>query len=216
MDEEAIFTAALEIESAVQRAAYLDEACAGDAGLRRKVEELLSAHVQAGNMLDKAAAAWNAHLPVGDSQVLVECPGTVIGPYKLLEQIGEGGFGVVFLAEQQQPVRRKVALKIIKPGMDTKQVASAINQAISSFTTDGTEMDCSRRLRGISLGGLSFLLSRRFDPGTLLIIELSDKAKGRALALGVHATLEKETRWIIGCKFVCPLNEEELQTLLGE
>src|SRR5205823_4008909 len=59
-----------------------------------------------------------------DATALAERPGTVIGPYKLLEQIGEGGFGVVFMAEQQEPVRRKVALKVIKPGMDTKQVVA--------------------------------------------------------------------------------------------
>src|SRR5205085_9242551 len=53
-----------------------------------------------------------------------DCPGTVIGPYKLLEQIGEGGFGMVFLAEQSQPVRRQVALKVLKPGMDSRQVVA--------------------------------------------------------------------------------------------
>jgi serine/threonine protein kinase len=124
MDEEVIFTAAVEIQSAGQRAAYLDEACAGHADLRRKVEELLCAHVQAGNLLEKAAAAWNAYLPIGDPQAIAERPGTVIGPYKLVEQIGEGGFGVVFMAEQQHPVRRKVALKVIKPGMNTRQVVA--------------------------------------------------------------------------------------------
>jgi serine/threonine protein kinase len=124
MDEEAIFTAAVEIESAGQRAAYLNEACAGHADLRRKVEELLGAHVRAGNLLDKAAAAWNAQLPIGDPPAVAECPGTVLGPYKLLEQIGEGGFGVVYMAEQEQPVRRKVALKVLKPGMDTKHVVA--------------------------------------------------------------------------------------------
>jgi hypothetical protein len=104
MDEEAIFTAALELDSANQRAAYLDEACAGNADVRRKVEELLCAHVQAGNMLNKAAAAWNARLPIGDPPTSAEQPGTVIGPYKLLQQIGEGGMGTVFMAEQTQPV----------------------------------------------------------------------------------------------------------------
>src|SRR5579871_3871640 len=122
MDEEAIFITALEMASADRRAAYLDQACAGDADLRRQVEELLAAHEQAGNFLDNAAAAWNAHLPIGDEQARAERPGTVIGPYKLLEQIGEGGMGLVFMAEQSRPVRRRVALKVIKPGMDTRQV----------------------------------------------------------------------------------------------
>ena len=123
MDEEAIFTAALELASADQRAAYLDETCAGHADLRRKVEELLSAHVRADDFLDRAAAAWNACLPMCDQQASAERPGTVLGPYKLLEQIGEGGMGLVFMAEQLQPVRRRVALKVLKPGMGTVWMA---------------------------------------------------------------------------------------------
>jgi serine/threonine protein kinase/Tfp pilus assembly protein PilF len=124
MDEEAIFAAFLEIPSPTEQAAYLDRVCGDKGDLRRKVEELLRAHAGAGNFLDQAAAAWNAHLPTGQYQPLTEPPGTVIGPYKLLEQIGEGGFGVVFLAEQQHHLRRKVALKVLKPGMDTRQVVA--------------------------------------------------------------------------------------------
>jgi serine/threonine protein kinase len=124
MDEEAVFTAALEIEPADLRAAYLDQACAGNPDLRRQVEELLGAHGRAGSFLDKAAAGWNAHLPIGDLQSGAEGPGTVIGPYRLLEQIGEGGMGLVFMAEQTRPVRRRVALKVIKPGMDSRQVVA--------------------------------------------------------------------------------------------
>jgi serine/threonine-protein kinase len=124
MDEEAIFTAALELAAADQRAAYLDEACVGNAELRRKVEDLVSAHVRAGNYLDQAAAAWKAHLPTQDYQPVAERPGTVLGPYKLLEQIGEGGMGLVYMAEQTQPVRRRVALKLLKPGLDTRQVVA--------------------------------------------------------------------------------------------
>jgi serine/threonine protein kinase len=124
MDEEAIFSMALEMEAANQRAAYLDRACAGNAGLRRKVEELLGAHGRAGQFLDHAAAAWNAHLPTSDEPSRTEGPGTVIGPYRLLEQIGEGGMGLVFMADQAQPVKRRVALKVLKPGMDTRQVVA--------------------------------------------------------------------------------------------
>src|SRR5262245_12461636 len=124
MDEESIFTAALEINSADRRSAYLDEACAGRPELRRKVEELLSAHVGAGSFLDEAAAAWNAHLPTCGYPPAAGHPTTVIGPYRLLQQIGEGGMGLVFMAEQTQPVRRRVALKVLKPGMDTRQVVA--------------------------------------------------------------------------------------------
>src|SRR5215831_1748065 len=124
MDEEAIFTTALEMEFPEQRAAYLDRACAGNADLRRQVEELLGAHGRSGRFLDQAAAAWHARLPIGELQSTTERPGTVIGPYKLLEQIGEGGMGLVFMAEQSHPVRRKVALKVLKPGMETRQIVA--------------------------------------------------------------------------------------------
>ncbi len=121
MDDEAIFTMALALKSPDRRAAYLDEACAGQADLRRKVEQLLSAHLRGGSFLDEAAAAWNAQLPPS-LPTAIDGPGTTIGPYKLLEQIGEGGMGLVFMAEQVQPIRRRVALKILKPGMDTRHV----------------------------------------------------------------------------------------------
>ncbi len=78
---------------------------------------LLNAHERAGHFLLGTPDAGHTN-----DQTIREAPGTVIGPYKLLEQIGEGGMGVVFMAEQQEPVRRKVALKLIKPGMDTRQV----------------------------------------------------------------------------------------------
>jgi serine/threonine protein kinase/tetratricopeptide (TPR) repeat protein len=116
--EEAIFHAALEIAGADQRSAYLQAACAEEPDLRQRVEALLRRCSEAAGPLDRPAprlAATAADPPI-------DRPGTVIGTYKLLEQIGEGGFGVVFMAEQQEPIRRKVALKVLKPGMDSKQV----------------------------------------------------------------------------------------------
>jgi serine/threonine protein kinase/WD40 repeat protein len=115
---ESIFSAALEKPNPEERAAYLQEACGTDAELRREVERLLSAEPKVGAFLNFPASALVATV----DEPINEGPGTVIGPYKLLEQIGEGGMGLVFVAEQQQPVRRKVALKVIKPGMDTRQV----------------------------------------------------------------------------------------------
>jgi WD40 repeat protein/serine/threonine protein kinase len=120
MNERDIFIAALQKEAQGDRRAYLDEACRGDNNLRRGVEALLKVHDRAGSFLESPVA----DLVCAVDDPLAVRPGTVIGPYKLLEQIGEGGFGVVYLAEQQQPVRRKVALKVLKPGMDTKQVAA--------------------------------------------------------------------------------------------
>src|SRR6266446_2693830 len=116
---EAVFFATLEKGSPQERAAYLDEACAADPDLRRRVEKMLTAQAQAGSFLEQPALS---PVVTADEQPVRERPGTVIGPYKLLEQIGEGGFGVVFMAEQQEPIRRKVALKVLKPGMDTRQV----------------------------------------------------------------------------------------------
>jgi serine/threonine protein kinase len=116
---EEVFFGAMERESPEARAAYLDEVCASDPDLRRRVERLLDLQPKVGSFLASPAAGQT--LTLAPAQAIAG-PGTVIGPYKLLEQIGEGGMGVVFMAEQTQPVRRKVALKIIKPGMDTKQV----------------------------------------------------------------------------------------------
>ncbi len=112
-----IFLAALE-RTPAERAAYLDEACAGDAALRQRVEALLRAHDEPWAFLSEAQA--DASTTAAPMPTLV---GTVIaGRYKLLEEIGEGGMGTVWVAEQTQPVRRKVALKLIKAGMDSKSV----------------------------------------------------------------------------------------------
>jgi tetratricopeptide (TPR) repeat protein len=112
-----LFLKALEIPAA-ERQEYLDGACAGDAALRAEVEALLEASARAGSFLEPPAAAPLATV----DEPVRERLGTVIGPYKLLQQLGEGGMGTVFMAEQTQPVQRKVALKIIKPGMDSCQV----------------------------------------------------------------------------------------------
>ncbi|HVC98719.1 MAG TPA: serine/threonine-protein kinase, partial [Pirellulales bacterium] len=117
-----IFLHALELGSSEERRRCLDAACAGDDLLRAEVEALLAAANQAGSFLESPAVA--PALVATVERPIAERPGTMIGPYKLLEQIGEGGFGIVFMAEQQQPVRRKVALKVLKPGMDTRQVVA--------------------------------------------------------------------------------------------
>src|SRR5271165_5937674 len=116
-DAKAIFLEALDCKSADERRRFLEQACGTDLALHARVEELLRAHQDAGGFLggvDRQDATRD--------QPIAERPGTLIGPYKLLEQIGEGGFGLVFMAEQQHLVRRKVALKVLKPGMDTRQV----------------------------------------------------------------------------------------------
>lgn len=122
--ERTIFVEALDLPEGGQREAYLDEVCGADPQLRHRVESLLDAHQSSQEPLarfgfNEADEGPAITLP---SKGPFESIGDWIGPYKLLEQIGEGGFGVVFLAEQQRPVRRRVALKIVKPGMDTRQV----------------------------------------------------------------------------------------------
>jgi serine/threonine protein kinase/WD40 repeat protein len=116
---ESILVTAVEMRSEAERRRYVEQACAGDAELKRRVEALIENHFRAGTFLDSPAADLLATL---DEPAVSERPDTVIGPYRLLDQIGEGGFGIVFRAEQQQPVRRQVALKVLKPGMDTCQV----------------------------------------------------------------------------------------------
>jgi serine/threonine protein kinase/WD40 repeat protein len=121
-DVQSVFGRAAEIASSAERAAFLDRACAGRPAVRAEVESLLKALGDAGSFMRSPAA------PAGETAAhddpVTEGEGTVIGPYTLREQIGEGGMGLVFVAEQTSPVRRKVALKVIKPGMDSKQVVA--------------------------------------------------------------------------------------------
>ena len=129
MNEESLFVAALEKPTAAERQAFLEEACAGDVALRQRVERLLAAHLKTLGILDQPARppGWTdvtagfapGGVPAG------ERVGTVIaGRYRLLEEIGAGGMGTVWKAEQTQPVRRMVALKLIKAGMDSRTVLS--------------------------------------------------------------------------------------------
>jgi serine/threonine protein kinase/tetratricopeptide (TPR) repeat protein len=118
MSERDLFIAALQSTSPAERSAWLDRECGGDVALRQRIDVLLQAYDKAGSLLENPVVAAGATA----DEPITEGPGAVIGPYKLLQQIGEGGMGTVFMAEQTQPVQRKVALKIIKPGMDSRQV----------------------------------------------------------------------------------------------
>jgi serine/threonine protein kinase/tetratricopeptide (TPR) repeat protein len=119
MQEQSLFIAALEKDDPADRAAFLDQACADDPGQRQRIDRLLARHEQGNSFLESPAVA---RIDTTAAPIFTERLGSVIGPYKLKEQIGEGGMGLVFVAEQHEPVRRKVALKLIKPGMDTRQV----------------------------------------------------------------------------------------------
>jgi tetratricopeptide (TPR) repeat protein/serine/threonine protein kinase len=126
-----LFLAALEKGQTAERAAYLESACGADIELRKQVDALLARHAAAGSFLEAApiglgatadSAPPNHAEPETSAAAPAECPGTVIGPYKLLEQIGEGGMGTVWMAQQTEPVKRLVAVKLIKAGMDSRQV----------------------------------------------------------------------------------------------
>ncbi|MCA9166355.1 MAG: protein kinase, partial [Planctomycetales bacterium] len=142
--EKAIFLEALDIESAEQRGAFVEEACRGIASLLASVSALLREHEKVGNPVDTPIVSTNERIKsaIHETTSFVSrnggfshhAPGTMIGPYKLMEQIGEGGFGLVYVADQQSPIRRRVALKIIKPGMESREVLTrfdAERQAIA-------------------------------------------------------------------------------------
>jgi Leucine-rich repeat (LRR) protein/tRNA A-37 threonylcarbamoyl transferase component Bud32 len=138
---EAIFSEALGQSGREGRAAYVAAACGGDVRLRGRVEALLQAHDAAEGFLEEGAglgagasdlatvdgeaggaAGFGARSAPAREEAVAEKPGSMIGRYKLLQQIGEGGFGVVYMAEQEWPVKRRVAVKVIKAGMDTRAV----------------------------------------------------------------------------------------------
>jgi eukaryotic-like serine/threonine-protein kinase len=129
--EESLFSAAMELPTPEARAAFLREACSGDDQLRQRVQALLEAAQPTNDFLEHAPGA-PAFLPASPAPgptisltvPIAEKAGDRIGHYKLLEQIGEGGCGVVYMAEQTEPIRRRVAFKVIKLGMDTKQVVA--------------------------------------------------------------------------------------------
>src|SRR5262249_25953098 len=106
-----VFDEALRRAAGQDRARYLDEACGGDPELRRRGERLLRAVSEAGSFLETPAQDPS---PTVD-QPAAESPGILIGPYKLIEQVGEGGMGSVWMAQQQEPVKRLVAVKLVRP-----------------------------------------------------------------------------------------------------
>src|SRR6476660_3817388 len=125
MNEREIFIEAAQLTDTDEQSAFLRRTCGHDDALHRQLVDLLAAHARAQSFLESppsVIALAVADRDATQARAVTEGPGTKIGPYKLLQQIGEGGFGVVYMAEQEKPVIRKVALKIIKPGMDTKEV----------------------------------------------------------------------------------------------
>jgi hypothetical protein len=142
---EELFFAAIELGTTAERAQFLDDACRDAPELRQRVELMLEGHFKAEGFLEPPSAAPSISLPDalggnGRENDLAnrgtrdyvpgasETIGSRIGPYKLLQRLGEGGMGTVYMAEQEQPVKRRVALKIIKTGMDSAQVTARFEQ----------------------------------------------------------------------------------------
>jgi eukaryotic-like serine/threonine-protein kinase len=121
MNEQDIYIEAMNLEGAAERLSFLDQACGENSVLRARLEKLIQHSVRVGSFLELPPEPLRV---MDEAAIGAEVVGTQIGPYRIREQIGEGGFGVVFLAEQEWPVRRRVALKVIKPGMDTREVVA--------------------------------------------------------------------------------------------
>ena len=131
MTEKEILQAAAEIADPVRREAYVRGAAAGDEGLRERVEAILGAHFSAWSFLEAPAEGGSSVDPEATTSPVdqaLEGAGTLIGPYKLRHRLGEGGMGEVYLAEQERPVKRRVALKIIRAGLDSRQVIARFEQ----------------------------------------------------------------------------------------
>ena len=184
-----VFFAAMERETPEARAAYLDEVCASDPDLRRRVERLLDAQPKMGSFLDSPAAGETGTFPATQE---MEGPGTVIGPYKLLEQIGEGGMGVVYMAEQTEPVRRKVALKIIKPGMDTRQVIARFEAERQALAL----MDHPNIAKVLDAGAT--------DIGPALLRHGAGQAASRSPSTATRTACRSASGWSCSCRSARP------------
>jgi len=136
-----LLAAALEMP-ADKRPALLDAMCVGDPALRQRLETLLAAHQKAGELSAKGAPAVVATVKLDLPDAEDEAVGKTIGRYKILEKVGEGGCGVVYVAEQTEPVRRRVALKVIKLGMDTKQVVARFEAERQALALIGVDDRC--------------------------------------------------------------------------
>ena len=132
IDEEAIFHIARDLTDTAKRSEYLQQVCGGDQELSQRIQSLLDAHEKEQTFLkpkvDLETTAGKA--PTAARLGSISEPGEAIGRFKLIQQTGEGGFGIVFMAEQHKPIRRKVALNVIKPGMDTKGVVARFDPLI--------------------------------------------------------------------------------------
>src|SRR5262245_44619730 len=138
MNEESLFAAALELPTTADRQAVLDDACAGDACLRQRVEKLLAADENACRILDHVA----------DAAVLA-AEQLFAGRFRLCEKLGEGGMGEVWVADQQEPVQRRVALKVIRPGLDSARLLARFDQGRQALAPVGPP----NIARGLGAGG---------------------------------------------------------------
>lgn len=126
MNDRDLFIAALQLNTCEKRAAYLKEACGTDRERRQRIEKLLQQHEESESFLNpgdvERTAAFELHTSLRSDPLSLEQAGDQIGPFKLLQKLGDGGMGTVWVAEQEKPVKRRVALKLVKAGMDSAEV----------------------------------------------------------------------------------------------
>jgi len=169
--EMAVFDVALEIADPEERQRFLEQACDGDEKLRASIEDLLRIQAQAEQFFSQGASSLNslasqlAEDAVESQRIFEEKPGAILGPYKVVQKIGEGGGGIVYMAEQEHPVRRRVALKVIKLGMDTKSVIARFEAERQVLAI----MDHPNIARDTSPHGPGPVLVMRLVPGNDLL-----------------------------------------------
>src|SRR5882724_3205493 len=128
MKPESILYAAIKKTTPAERAAYLDGACGTDQNLRQEIEALLQAHEGRGEFMAKPAVEHTAAFDPNNTTSFTHQALDQIGPYKLREKLGEGGMGTVYVADQKEPVQRRVAIKLIKGGSDSKSLLARFEQ----------------------------------------------------------------------------------------
>ena len=181
-DEEEIFCQALEIQDASQREAFLRHACHPDARLRQIVDDMLADHDQATRLLQKVAADITVD---EDAQRSENAPvdhhlGSTIGPYRLIQRLGEGGGGIVYEASQESPVHRRVALKILKPGLDHHRV-------VKRFQTERQALELMEHLgRALFHPLLKMLKAELTFLVTPILFASSPRTRERSFELGGH------------------------------
>jgi hypothetical protein len=207
--EELLFQLAL-LKPIAERAEFLDRECGDDAALQARIGALLAAHDEPDELLPKGGPAVAGTMKLDLQDAPDEAVGQMLGPYKLLERLGEGGCGVVYVAEQTRPVRRRVALKVIKLGMDTKQVVArfeAERQALAMMDHPNIAkvLDAGTTETGLRLGNGSTCSSKYVTP--------SSTRTRKASSIAISSRPTSSSRCTTACRYPRSLISESQKLL---